>query len=71
VPRHLFVEPDQIDQAYGPGTLPTESEHTISGADHVALMTGLLQVRPGDRVLEVVRSTWFVPMVHEVDDAND
>lgn len=59
VPRHAFVPADQRAQAYDPGVLLTEEEQTLSSADQVALMTGLLDVRPGDRVLEVGTGTGY------------
>jgi protein-L-isoaspartate(D-aspartate) O-methyltransferase len=53
VPRHLFV-PDEIrPYAYRNTALPIGHEQTISQPYIVALMTHLLQVEPGHRVLEV------------------
>jgi protein-L-isoaspartate(D-aspartate) O-methyltransferase len=53
VPRHLFV-PEEIEPyAYRNTALPIGHEQTISQPYIVALMTHLLQVEPGHRVLEV------------------
>ncbi|MFN3413836.1 MAG: protein-L-isoaspartate(D-aspartate) O-methyltransferase [Thermoanaerobaculum sp.] len=53
VPRHLFVPEEERDQAYGDYPLPIGFGQTISQPYIVALMTELLDLKPGDRVLEV------------------
>jgi len=53
VPRHRFVPDGQVDQAYRNRPLPIGLGQTISQPYIVALMTELLRVRKGDRVLEV------------------
>ena len=53
VPRHLFVPSDIIDYAYYDDPLPIGYGQTISQPYIVALMSELLAVKPGDRVLEV------------------
>ncbi len=53
VPRHEFVPRDQADQAYGDRALPIGEGQTISQPYIVALMTELLNVQPGDAVLEI------------------
>jgi len=53
VPRHLFVPEDVRALAYRDRPLPIGHEATISAPAIVALMTELLDPRPGDRVLEV------------------
>lgn len=53
VPRHLFVEPALRARAYADEALPIGLGQTISQPRTVALMTELLAVDPGDRVLEV------------------
>ncbi len=53
VPRHRFVPHLSLDQAYADCALPTAEGQTISQPYIVALMTQLLGVRPGDRVLDV------------------
>jgi len=53
VPRHLFVPEEQRPYAYGDHPLPIGFNQTISQPYIVALMTELLELQPGDRVLEV------------------
>lgn len=53
VPRHLFVPPGQEPVAYVNGPLPIGYGQTISQPFIVALMTDLLDLQPGMRVLEV------------------
>jgi protein-L-isoaspartate(D-aspartate) O-methyltransferase len=53
VPRHLFVPEEQRGHAYGDYPLPIGFGQTISQPYIVALMTELLELQPGDRVLEI------------------
>jgi protein-L-isoaspartate(D-aspartate) O-methyltransferase len=53
VPRHLFVPPEVAPLAYRNSALPIGHEQTISQPYIVALMTHLLEVEPGHRVLEI------------------
>ncbi len=53
VDRHRFVPPSLIAQAYDNHPLPIGQGQTISQPFIVALMTDLLGVGPGDKVLEV------------------
>ena len=53
VPRHEFVPAAQRASAYDDRPLPIASGQTISQPLIVALMTELLQVKPGQRVLEI------------------
>ncbi|MDQ7040105.1 MAG: protein-L-isoaspartate(D-aspartate) O-methyltransferase [Rhodothermus sp.] len=53
VPRHLFVEPALRARAYDDVALPIGLKQTISQPFTVAYQTQLLEVRPGDRVLEI------------------
>ncbi|HFD81599.1 MAG TPA: protein-L-isoaspartate(D-aspartate) O-methyltransferase [Gammaproteobacteria bacterium] len=53
VPRHLFVPPERRSQAYENRPLPIGYGQTISQPYIVALMTDLLGLKPGDRVLEI------------------
>ena len=53
VPRHLFVPEREDRYAYGDYPLPIGHGQTISQPYIVALMTELLALREGDRVLEV------------------
>ena len=53
VPRHLFVPDEHRGRAYGDHPLPIGHGQTISQPYIVAFMTELLDLAPGDRVLEV------------------
>jgi protein-L-isoaspartate(D-aspartate) O-methyltransferase len=53
VPRHLFVPDDARVTAYDDQPVPIGEGQTISQPYIVGLMSELLQVSPGDRVLEV------------------
>jgi len=53
VPRHLFVEPALLERAYEDTPLPIGERQTISQPYMVALMTEALELRGGERVLEV------------------
>ncbi len=53
VPRHRFVAADRQGEAYADHPLPIGDGQTISQPYMVALMTSLLELRPGARVLEI------------------
>lgn len=53
VPRHLFVPPDLVGLAYGDRALAIGFGQTISQPYIVAWMTELLNLSPGERVLEI------------------
>jgi protein-L-isoaspartate(D-aspartate) O-methyltransferase len=53
VPRAQFVLPRDLNAAYGDHALPIGYGQTISQPSLVARMTYLLELRPGDRVLEI------------------
>jgi len=53
IPRHLFVEPASVEQAYEDNPLPLIERQTISQPYMVALMTDALELTGGERVLEV------------------
>jgi protein-L-isoaspartate(D-aspartate) O-methyltransferase len=53
VPRHLFVEEALRGQAYGDFSLPIGEKQTISQPHTVGIMTEALQLRGGERVLEI------------------
>ena len=53
VPRHAFVPPEQLSDAYRNRPLPIGFGQTISQPFIVALMTDLAQLKPTDRVLDV------------------
>ncbi len=53
VPRHRFVPEDEAAMAYEDHPLPIGQGQTISQPYIVAAMTELLELEPGDRVLEI------------------
>jgi protein-L-isoaspartate(D-aspartate) O-methyltransferase len=53
VPRHEFVPADYLSQAYEDHPLPIGHGQTISQPYIVALMTELIDLQPGERVLEI------------------
>ena len=53
VPRHVLVPEARRDAAYENRPLPIGHGQTISQPYIVALMTDLLKLKPGDRVLEI------------------
>jgi protein-L-isoaspartate(D-aspartate) O-methyltransferase len=53
VPRHKFVPSDYLDQAYADHPLPIGYGQTISQPFIVAYMTEHLDLKPGDKVLEI------------------
>ncbi|MFH1679967.1 MAG: protein-L-isoaspartate(D-aspartate) O-methyltransferase [Candidatus Eisenbacteria bacterium] len=53
VPRHRFVPPDLAGSAYEDYPLPIGYDQTISQPYIVAAMTELLDLEPGEKVLEI------------------
>ncbi len=53
VPRHEFVLPETLDQAYQDHPLPIGYGQTISQPYIVALMTQMLELKPDHKVLEI------------------
>ena len=53
VPRHEFVPPDRVADAYGDFPLPIGEGQTISQPYIVAAMLEALELRAGDSVLEI------------------
>ena len=53
VPRHEFVDDRHLDQAYADHPLPIGYGQTIPQPYIVALMTSLLEIEHGDKVLEI------------------
>jgi protein-L-isoaspartate(D-aspartate) O-methyltransferase len=53
VPRHLFVPPEHLSEAYLNRPLPIGFGQTISQPFVVALMSDLARVGPSDKVLEI------------------
>ncbi len=53
VPREAFLDPDARASAYRDAALPIANGQTMSQPFVVARMTELLEVAPGDRILEI------------------
>jgi protein-L-isoaspartate(D-aspartate) O-methyltransferase len=53
VPRHLFIDPRYRSQAYADHPLPIDEGQTISQPYIVALMTQYLDLKNGEKVLEI------------------
>lgn len=53
VPRHQFVPEEYLELAYQDTALPIGYGQTISQPSLVAYMTELLELEPGDKVLEI------------------
>lgn len=53
VPRDHFVPREFREFAFSDGPLPLSSGQTISQPYMVAVMTEMLQIQPGDRILEI------------------
>jgi protein-L-isoaspartate(D-aspartate) O-methyltransferase len=53
IPRHLFMDSSFLDHAYQDKAFPIAADQTISQPYTVAFQTELLQVKKGDKVLEI------------------
>jgi len=53
VPRHRFVEPGMVGSAYSDHPLPIGEGQTISQPYMVALMTQCLELKGGEKILEI------------------
>ncbi len=70
VRRHAFVPEEYLDQAYADHPLPIGYGQTISQPYIVALMTELLELEPGDKVLEIgTGSGYQAAVLAELGDA--
>ncbi|CAH0340558.1 protein-L-isoaspartate(D-aspartate) O-methyltransferase [Rhizobium sp. CECT 9324] len=62
-PRSQFVSPDYADNAYSSRSIPIECGQFMEGADLSVRLLALLQVKPGQRVLEIGTGSGFVTAV--------
>ncbi len=53
VPRHIFFDPAFINHAYQDKAFPIASGQTISQPYTVAFQSELLEISPGDKILEI------------------
>jgi SAM-dependent methyltransferase len=63
VPRDIFVPQSLVEFAYEDTPLPIEEAQTISQPYIVALMAELMEIEPGDRVLEVGTGSGYAAAV--------
>lgn len=63
VPRERFVPPPLERKAYDDGAFPIGFDQTISQPTMVAIMCNLLEVGPGDRVLDVGTGSGYAAAV--------
>jgi protein-L-isoaspartate(D-aspartate) O-methyltransferase len=63
VPREAFVPPELADEAYADGPLPIGEGQTISQPYIVALMVEALELRGGERVLEIGAGSGYAAAV--------
>lgn len=59
VPRHFFLDPAFIKQAYSNIAFPIGEQQTISHPYTVAFQTELLDIKKGDKVLEIGTGSGF------------
>lgn len=53
IPRHLFMDSSFLDHAYQDKPFPIAADQTISQPYTVAFQTELLEVKKGDKILEI------------------
>ncbi len=63
VPREEFVPTELVEFAYSDSPLPIEAGQTISQPYIVALMTAALELKPGERTLEVGTGSGYAAAV--------
>jgi protein-L-isoaspartate(D-aspartate) O-methyltransferase len=69
VPRHAFVPSNYLDQAYNDYPLPIGYGQTISQPSLVGMMTNMLGLEEGDRVLEIgTGSGYQAAILREITD---
>lgn len=59
IPRHFFIPKGFEEQAYKDVAFPIEAEQTISQPYTVAFQTSLLDIKKGDKVLEIGTGSGF------------
>ncbi len=65
IPRHLFLDSSFLEFAYQDKPFPIGSGQTISQPYTVAFQTTLLEIRPGDKVLEIGTGSGYQACVLE------
>lgn len=59
IPRHFFLDVAFADWAYKDVAFPIDADQTISQPYTVAIQTMLLEIQPGDKVLEIGTGSGF------------
>lgn len=59
IPRHFFLDIAFADWAYKDVAFPIDADQTISQPYTVAIQTMLLEIQPGDKVLEIGTGSGF------------
>lgn len=59
IPRHYFLDKDFAEWAYKDVAFPIDADQTISQPYTVAMQTALLDVKKGDKVLEIGTGSGF------------
>lgn len=63
IPRHLFMDSGFLDHAYQDKAFPIAADQTISQPYTVAFQTELLQVKSGDKILEIGTGSGYQTVV--------
>jgi protein-L-isoaspartate(D-aspartate) O-methyltransferase len=70
IPRHFFLESAFAEQAYEDKAFPIGADQTISQPYTVAYQTQLLNVKPGDKILEIGTGSGYQAAILSMLDAN-
>lgn len=70
IPRHLFLPKEFQSHAYEDKAFPIDENQTISQPYTVAYQTSLLEIKPGDKVLEIGTGSGYQAMVLALLGAN-
>ena len=59
IPRHLFIDSSFEAHAYQDKAFPIAAEQTISHPYTVAFQSQVLEIKPGEKVLEIGTGFWI------------
>ena len=71
IPRHFFIDSEFVDHAYQDKAFPIGSGQTISQPYTVAFQTNLLEIKRGDKVLEIGTGSGYQTCLLYTSDAAD
>ena len=63
VPRHSFLDPAFAEWAYKDVAFPIDADQTISQPYTVAMQSSLLDIKPGDKILEIGTGSGYQAVV--------